>query len=146
MDEEDKLPSVSKAKQELTFLTKNPLTALQKKLKSSVPKALEVMTNVVEDNTDKYSGKEKQDAAKFLIESYVKVTDAIMKDSMAKMVAEVKLKGLAAKPNLKDIDPEDKQPQAAFTLNILDPNKLDGEVEDSDVFDASNLDFSKKRG
>ena len=41
-DEEDNLPSTRQAKAELTFLTKNPLTALQKKLKSAVPKALKV--------------------------------------------------------------------------------------------------------
>lgn len=144
-DEEDNLPSTRQAKAELTFLTKNPLTALQKKLKSAVPKALKVMTDVVEDETDKYSAKEKADAAKFLLDSYVKVTDAITKDSFGKLVAEVKLKGLAAKPQLKDVESEDSKPKAAFTLNILDPTKLDGDVEETDTFDASSFDFSSKK-
>lgn len=145
MDEEDNkaVTTVRQAKAELSFLDKNPLTAFQKKLKSAVPKALKVMTDIVEDEEDKYSAKEKQDAAKFLLDSYVKVTDAITKDQFGRLVAEVKIKGLAANPKLKNIEDEEK-PKAAFTLQILDPNKVDGDYEEQEVFDAGSWDTSNK--
>lgn len=144
MDEEEKkMPTARQAKAELSFLEKNPLAAFQKKLKTTVPKALKVMTDIVEDESDKYTPKEKQDAAKFLLDSYVRVTDAITKDQFGRLVAEVKVKGLAANPKIKNVEDEESKPKAAFTLNILDPLKMDGEYEESETFDAGDWQTDK---
>lgn len=137
------------SKSELTFLDKkNPLYQLQKKLKESLPKAIDVL-NAVVNSEDGYSVKEKMEASKFIIENYTKITEAITKDQFARLVAEVKLKGLNAKPQLREINGDEingvSETKAHFTLSVLDPDKLDGVVQETDTFDASDWDVQKTK-
>lgn len=138
------------SKSELTFLDKkNPLYQLQKKLKESLPKAIDVLNAVVEGDDEEIPLKAKLEASKFIIDNYAKITEAITKDQFARLVAEVKLKGLNAKPQLKEINGEEVEdggmPKASFTLSVLDPHKVDGEVQETDTFDASEWDVQKTK-
>lgn len=124
----------------LSFITKHKLETLQKRLKSLNNDALKVFEDVLHDpETDI---KIKMDAAKWISKMYVEVTDAITKDQFNRLMAEVKVNG-PQRPALKDVEGEALAPKAMFTTEILDVDKLDGEEQDKETFDASGWDTSK---
>ncbi len=138
----NKPPSVAKLDQEISFLVKNPLQPLQKKLKSSVLPALEQLSTLMSDvETDP---KLKADIAKFLIKSYTDVTDSINKDQSNRLMLEVKTKGVARSAKNVEQEGGTSAPSAILTSTIIDIDKRDGDVDDDDeVHDMGNWDVTK---
>lgn len=137
-NEEDDEKQLTKQSGEYTFLEKNKLSAMQKTLKRLSIKSLKFVEEVLDDKDNVYDTKTKMDCAKFATTTFVNVTDSIAKDQMGRLIAEVKVKGLAAKPNIKTIE-ENAQPKAVFTTALLDVDKLDEDYvpPEEGKFDAS---------
>lgn len=139
---EDDIVVAKRQAQELTFLKKNTLTVLQKKLKGLNTKALEYFEKVLNLPDDEVEMKVKLDVAKHVSKMYTEVSDAITKQDFQNLMAEVKVKGLLAKPNLKEVDGEQVKPTATYTTQLIDVDKLDGDYEDGEVFEAGDWDVS----
>jgi len=134
---DEQLPA-NKQKTELSFIEPNQLTPTLKRLKKLGKASLDFLEEQLAN--PELDVKDKIAVARFIIDKQVQVSDSVTKDQMSRLIAEVKVKGLAAQPKLKTIGEEGGTPQAVFTTSILDVEKTseDYEPPEEGQFDASD--------
>lgn len=121
-----------------SFLETNKLEQLLKQLTKASNNAVQLLTELVNDTEQ--DKKTRIDAAKYLIDKRIEVSNAISKDTLTRLVAEHKING--APKNLKTINSEeDEGPSIDFDNVRKIPgasysNELDKET---DTYDLSNV-------
>lgn len=136
---DEQLPT-NKQKTELSFIEPNQLTPTLKRLKKLGKASLDFLEEQLAN--PELDVKDKIAVARFIIDKQVQVSDSVTKDQMSRLIAEVKVKGLAANPKLRTVGEENNgvTPQAVFTTNILSVEKTseDYEPPEEGQFDASD--------
>lgn len=135
---DEQLPA-NKQKTELSFIEPNQLTPTLKRLKKLGKASLDFLEEQLAN--PELDVKDKIAVARFIIDKQVQVSDSVTKDQMSRLIAEVKVKGLATQPKLRTVGEENGgTPQAVFTTNILDVEKTseDYEPPEEGEFDASD--------
>lgn len=136
---DEQLPA-NKQKTELSFIEPNQLTPTLKRLKKLGKASLDFLEEQLAN--PELDVKDKIAVARFIIDKQVQVSDSVTKDQMSRLIAEVKVKGLAANPKLRTVGEENNgvTPQAVFTTAILDVEKTSENYEppEEGEFDASD--------
>lgn len=136
---DEQLPA-NKQKTELSFIEPNQLTPTLKRLKKLGKASLDFLEEQL--SNPELDVKDKIAVARFIIDKQVQVSDSVTKDQMSRLIAEVKVKGLAANPKLRTVGEDNNgvTPQAVFTTNILDVEKTseDYTPPEEGEFDASD--------
>lgn len=128
MSDKEDTPIVTPADARIAFLQdpkKHPLAKTLKKLDKNLDDAIDLLINYI--GNPEMDPKERKDAAKFLIEKKIEISEAINKDTLSRMVLEAKqvqsqmqMRVGTMKP--KDVTPEDDDevPQKArFVSNMI---------------------------
>lgn len=77
------------AESRITFARKNDLQKVMRKLDKSVDKAIEFLEQVMLD--EEMDSKQRVDAAKFIVDRKIQISDTISKDNLSRCIAESRL-------------------------------------------------------
>lgn len=132
----NKISPITGAKGKITALGKSELTKLNKKLAKEADDALSFLVSVLNDaEADK---KMKIDVAKFIIDSRIATSKEITKESIGRMMLEVRLNAAQGfGRHIDDVDASDSTAEVEFDKVL----RVDGDehLGDGEVVDLTNL-------
>lgn len=136
MSEETSVARVEPAGK-LTFNRKNDLVKTLKKLDKQTDAAIDFLTGVMIDDENEL--KVRMDAAKFLIEKKVQISESISKDQMSRMLAEIKLNSNFV-PKTKDVEGSTfNAPRATYDFDTIIDVGGNSIVDEDGVVDLGNV-------
>ena len=119
------LEKQEKAEQRLTFARRNDLKKILRQLDKDSAEAIELLSTVMKDTEQ--DTKIRVQAAQYLIDKRIQVSESVSRDQLARTMAEAKIlfEERKALPREKDVTEDDTPPKVTFNPEVVqDISKL----------------------